>query len=285
MRRLSTVTLAVLLLSGCASPATSPSPSPAPAGFSLRAWVTQAIEPVAAFGMGATTLVIDRERVIVHGPIPAIFPGPILPNLQQRSISQAGIDAIVAAARAAGLLDGPTDLVGVPLPGAQTGHIRFVIDGVEREVIGRTDSQIVCITTPCEAPPATPEAFGGFWSLLSNLDASMANELGAPAPTDPERLAILLTEPRLDATLPPVSKPWPLDEPIAAFGVVFATPPGTPPVRCGVVEGDALAAVLAAFRQGNALTRWTGPGGDQRGVVVRALFPGEPDPCLPGDQG
>lgn len=284
MRRLSTVTLAVFLLAGCASPSASPSPSPAPAAFSLRAWVTQAIEPVAGFAGGGSSVVIDRERVIVHGPIDAMFPGPILPNLQERSISQAGIDKILAAAMAAGLLEGPTDLVGVPLPGAQVGHIRFVIDGVEREVVGRTDSQIVCITTPCEAPPGTPEAFGGFWSLLSNLDAWIAGELGAQTAYDPERLAILLTEPRLDATLPPASKPWPLEEPMATFGVVFATPPGTPPVRCGVVEGDALAAVLAAFRDGDALTRWTGPGGDQRGVVVRALLADEPDPCLPGGQ-
>ncbi|MGK2850388.1 MAG: hypothetical protein ACSLFN_05705 [Candidatus Limnocylindrales bacterium] len=285
MRRLSTVTLAVLLLAGCASPSASSSPSPAPAGFSLRAWVTQAIEPVSAFSTGGPSVAIVGDRVIVHGPIDAMFPGPILPNLQQRPISQAGIDAIVAAAKAAGLLDGPIDLVGEPLPGAQVGHVRFVIDGVEREVVGRTDSQIVCITTPCEAPPGTPEAFGGFWSLLSNLDAWIAGELGAQAAYDPERLAILLTEPRLDATLPPVSKPWPLEEPMATFGVVFATPLGTPPVRCGVVEGDALAAVLLAFRDGNALTRWTSPGGDQRGVVVRALLAGEPDPCLPGAQG
>lgn len=280
MRRLSTLTMAVLLLAGCAAPAASPSPPPV--GFSLRTWVTQAIEPVLWFGMGGSTLVIDRERVIVQGPIPAIFPGPILPNLQQRSISQAGIGAILAAAKAAGLLDGPTDLVDVPVPGAQLGHIRLVIDGVEREIVGRTDSQIVCITTPCEAPPGTPEAFGGFWSLLSNLDAWIANELGAQTAYDPERLAILLTEPALDATIPPSFAPWPLDVPMATFGVVLATPPGIPPVRCGVVDGEALTAVLPAFRAGNALTRWTGPGDEQRGVVVRALFADEPDPCLPG---
>lgn len=135
-----------------------------------------------------------------------------------------------------------------------------------------------------EAAPGTPEAFGGFWSLLSNLDAWIAGELGAQTPSDPERLAILLIEPPLDATLPPAAAPWPLEEPMSTFGVVFASPQGLPPVRCGVVEGEALAAVLTAFRQGNALTRWTGPD-DQRGVVVRALLAGEPDPCAPGAQG
>jgi hypothetical protein len=278
MRRLSTITLAVVLLAGCGASGASPSPPP---GFSLRAWVTQAIEPVAGFGMGGSSFAIVGERVIVPGPIPAIFPGPILPNLQQRSISRNGIDAIVAAARAAGLLDGPTDLIGAPLPGAQIGHLLFVIDGAEREVVGRTDSQIVCITTPCEAAPGTPEAFGGFWSLLSNLEAWIAGDLGAQTPYDPERLAILLTEPAVDATLPPTSAAWPLEGPMSKFGVVFSTPQGLPPVRCGVVEGDELAAVLTAFRNGNALTRWTDSEGDQRGVVVRALLAGEPDPCLP----
>lgn len=282
MRRVSTISLALLLLAGCASPGASPSP---PSGFSLRAWVSQAIEPVAGFGMGGSSFAIVGERVIVPGPIPAIFPGPILPNFQQRTISQNGIDAIVAAARAAGLLDGPTDLTGAPLPGAQVGHLLFVIDGVEREVVGRTDSQIVCITTPCEAAPGTPEAFGGFWSLLSNLDTWIGGELGAQTPYDPERLAILLTEPKLDATLPPTSAAWPLEGPMSKFGVVFSTPQGQPPVRCGVVEGEDLAAALQAFRNGNELTRWTDQTGDERGVSVRVLVPGEPDPCLPGAQG
>ena len=279
MPRVSTLFLALLLLAGCASSGASPS---TPSGFSLRAWVTQAIEPVAGFGMGGSSLAISGGRVIVPGPIPSMFPGPILPNLQQRTISQNGIDAIVAAARAAGLLDGPTDLSGAPLPGAPTGHLLFVIDGVEREVVGRTDSQIVCITTPCEAPPATPEAFGGFWSLLSNLDAWLPGELGSQTPYDPERLAILLTEPKLDATLPPASAGWPLDGPMSKFGVVFSSPEGIPPVRCGVVEGEDLAAALLAFRNGNELTRWTDETGDERGLLVRALVPGEPDPCLPG---
>lgn len=279
MRRVSTVSLALFLLAGCASSGASPSP---PAGFSLRAWVTQALEPVAGFGMGGSSLAISGGRVIVSGPIPAMFPGPILPNLQQRTISQNGIDAIVAAAKAAGLLEGPTDLTGAPLPGAPTGHLLFVIDGVEREIVGRTDSQIVCITTPCEAAPGTPEAFGGFWSLLSNLDAWMPGELGHQTPYDAERLAILLTEPKLDATLPPTSAPWPLEGPLSKFGVVFSTPQGVPPVRCGVVEGADLAAALLAFRNGNELTRWTDATGDERGVTVRVLVPGEPDPCLPG---
>jgi hypothetical protein len=282
MRRVSTIGLALFLVSACSAPSTSPSP---PAGFTLRAWVTQAIEPVAGFGMTGTTLAIDGGRVIVPGPIPAIFPGPILPNLQQRPISQAGIDAIVAAAGAAGLLGEGTDFTGGLMPGGSIGHLLFVIDGVEREVVGRFDTQIVCITTPCEAPPGTPEAFGGYWSLLSNLDAWIPGELGAQTPFDPQRLAVLLTEPQLDATVPPSSAPWPLQDPLAKFGVVFATPEGLPPVRCGVAEGEDLAALLAAFRNGNALTRWTDATGDERGVVVRALLAGEPDPCLPAAGG
>jgi hypothetical protein len=278
MRRLSTVMVAIVLLAGCGASGASPSPPP---GFSLRAWVTQAIEPVAGFGMGGSSVAISDGRVVVSGPIPSMFPGPILPNLLQRSISQTGIEAIIAAARDAGLTDGPTDLTGAPLPGAPAGHISFVIDGVEREVVGRIDSQIVCITTPCNAAPGSPEAFGGFWSLLSNLDGWIPGELGAQTPYDPERLAILLTAPATDATLPPSSAAWPLEEPLSKFGVVFASPQGLPPVRCGVLEGDDLAAVLLAFRNGNALTHWTDATGDQRSVVVRALLAGEPDPCLP----
>jgi hypothetical protein len=282
MRRVSTVFLALLLIAGCASPGASPS---SPAGFSLRAWVSQAIEPVAGFAMGGSWLAISDGRLIVSGPTAAIFPSPILPNFQQRSIGPNGIGAIVAAADAAGLLGDRTDFTGGSMPGAQTGHLRFVVDGIEREVVGNVNSQIVCITTPCAAAPGTPEAFGGFWSLLSNLESWVPGELGTQTPYDPERLAILLTQPTIDPTLPGASAAWPLGGPMSKFGVVFSSPQGLPPVRCGVVEGEDLAAALVAFRNGNGLTRWTDTEGDERGVVVRALVPGDPDPCLPGAQG
>ncbi len=276
MRRLASLVSVLLLVGGCAAAAPSPSPSAPAVGFALRAWITQALPPIGAFGSAGPSMAIDQGRLIAGGPVPAIYPGPLLPNLQQRSISQAGIDAVVAAARAAGLLDAQTDFTDNQPPGSATGHLLFVIDGVEREVLGDPNSVIMCIRAPCIAPPGTPEAFGQFWMQVHDLSSLIQGELGAETPYTLDRVAVLLTEPVLDATIQPSFAPWPLAAPMATFGVEW---PGSPPARCGVIEGPELAPALMAFRSANALTRWTDDDGAQFGAVVRALFPGEPDPC------
>lgn len=277
MRRIPIVISLLAVVAGCTGGASTPSAPPSAAGFALRAWTTQALPPVGAFANAGPLFAIHDGRLIAHGPVPAIYPGPLLPNLQARPISQAGIDAIVAAARAAGLLDGPTDLTGGALPpGSQTGHLLFVVDGVEREVLGDPTHQIVCITAPCDGAPGSPEAFGQFWARIQDIGAWLGGELGAETPFDIDRLAVLLTEPVEDASLPPGFARWPLEGDMAKFGVEW---PGSPPARCGVIEGDDLALALTAFRQANANTRWTDDTNTQRGVIARALFPGEPNPC------
>lgn len=274
MRRLTTAALVLVLAGGCAG-AASPSPSPA-TGFALRAWISQALPPVGAFRTAGPDLAIHQGRLIIHGPQMAIYPGPLLPNLQQRPLSQAGIDALVAGARAAGLLDGPTDLTGGLKPGAQTGHLLFVIDGAEREVIGDPTRQIVCVTAPCDGAPGTPEAFGQFWVKVNDIGSWLEAELGPEGPYIADRFAVLLIEPVVDGSLPPSTALWPLDIPMSQFGVAWA---GSPPARCGVIEGDALKAALAAFGAANELTQWSDGKDTVYGVVVRPLFPGEPDPC------
>lgn len=218
-------------------------------------------------------MAIDQGRLITYGPQIEIYPGPLLPNLQQRPISQAGIDAIVAEARAAGLLDGPTDFTDNSPPGSQTAHLLFTIDGVEREVLGDPTRQIVCIQAPCIAPPGTPEAFGGFWAQVQGLSAWLQGELGAETPFTIDRLAVVLTEPAVDATVQPGFARWPLAVPMAQFGAEWQG------ARCGVIEGADLAAALGPFGAANELTRWTDDTNSQFSVIARPLFPNEPDPC------
>jgi len=52
-------------------------------------------------------------RVIVPGPVDAIYPGPALPNLQTTVISEDSLQAILSASREAGLFD-PTFDYGLP---------------------------------------------------------------------------------------------------------------------------------------------------------------------------
>lgn len=271
--------LALAIATGCAAGAASPSLPPDADGFALRAWITQALPPQDAFRTPGVAFAIHDGLLITPGAVPAIYPGPLLTPLFAQRISEMGEAAILDAARQAGLLDGPTDLTGGPQPGAPTGHLLLVIDGVEREVVGNPNSMIVCITTPCDAAPGSPEAFGGYWSLVSNAAGWLGPEVGEPETYEPERLGVLLTEPVLDATMPIQRSEWPLDDPMAELGVELDGPAGTPPVRCGVIEGDALPGALAAFGAANQLTRWVDGTGAEFGAVTRPLFPGEPDPC------
>jgi hypothetical protein len=282
MRRLASLVSLLLLVSGCGAAASThvPTPTEAPStsivGFELRAWITQALPPIGFFPSAGPSVAIDHDRLITYGPQIAIYPGPLLPNLQQRPISQAGTDVITAAARTAGLLDGPTDLVGESLPGSQTGHLLFTIDGVEREVFGDPTRQIVCITAPCVAPPGTPEAFGQFWAQVHDIPSWLGAELGPEIPFVPDRLAILLIEPVPEPEVQPSIATWPLSTSRAQFGVEW---PGSPPARCGVIDGDDLTTALAAFRTANELTIWIDEADARFSVVARPLFPSEPDPC------
>ena len=210
----------------------------------------------------------------------AIYPGPLLPNLQQRPISQAGIDALVDAARSAGLLDGPTDLTG----GLAARRRRPPTCSSSSTVSsGRSSATRPARSSAsrrrASAHPGTPEAFGQFWAQVHDIGSWLGTELGAETPYVADRLAVLLVEPVDDASLPPSFARWPLEVPMTQFGVEW---PGSPPARCGVIEGADLAPALAAFGAANELTRWTDDTDAQFGAVVRPLFPGEPDPCAEG---
>jgi hypothetical protein len=299
MTRLALFAAAALLAAGCAvsppaatpgvSPTASPSGSLRPTspstprstqGFALGTALNQSIPPAGAFDALRPPIAIRDGIVVMPGPMDSIAPAPIVPEILSRPITDAGIRRLIDEASGAGLLDGPTDLTGGSKPGSMTAEIAFMIDGAERVVSGDPGKRIVCVVGPCDPPPGTPAAFAGFWAKLETLPDWLGSELGDPVPYEPDRMAILLREPALDANLPIEYADWPIDGgPMRDFGV---EQPGAPPSRCGVVDGDQLAVALAAFGAGNQYTRWRDGTGDEMGVIARPLFPGEDSPCFGG---
>ena len=72
-----------------------------------------------AFQNLPTLLVTGDGRLIVQGPLIEIYPGPLLPNLQVRSISEDGIQQLLALAADHGLLtqreyENPTNIADAP---------------------------------------------------------------------------------------------------------------------------------------------------------------------------
>ena len=231
-------TLALLVGAACSGPAASPSPSqatpsasPEAEAYWLRMTTTQAIPPVNLFAVQPTLVITGDGVAVSQGPVPAIYPGPLLPNLLGRPVSEAGQAQIIQLARDLGLLDGATDFSGEDqMMGAVSGHIELTVDGRRVELTGNPGAQIVCVTTPCEPAPGSPEAFGEFWRRIMSLPETLAADIGPESPYVPPAYAILVGEPpEPEAGITPQIMDWPLDTPLATFGGPVAN--GT--ARCG----------------------------------------------------
>ena len=268
-------------LAACGEQAATPSPESPSDAYLLRASLTQALAPENVFAwMPAVTITADLV-VVTSGPVPAIFPGPLLPNLRGREISRAGYDRIVSQARTLGLLDGDGDFSPPDVaPGMQLGRIEISVDGGMRILIGDPSRVIQCIRAPCDPPPATPEAFASFWQQLSDLPATIPDELGSEFGYRPDGFALLIGVEHADggAGIEPRVRQWPLSTPLADLG----RPIGDRLVpRCATIEGDDAATLATEFEASDQLTRWVDPGGaaaDAQSIAVRPLMPGE-DVC------
>lgn len=123
----------------------TPGPNESPgAGFSLRAWYTQALPPAVTFSWLYVLTVAEGTVIDGNVAVPAIYPGPLLVLPNARSISPAGIAAIIDEARGLGLLGDISDFTAGALPGAQLGQIELVVDGVRRELVGDPGRAVRC---------------------------------------------------------------------------------------------------------------------------------------------
>ena len=281
--RLSIIPTAILLstlIAACAGAASTPTSQPSPDAGSawLRATTTQAIPPASLFAVQPVAVVTGDGQYVVNGPVDAIYPGPLLPNLLSSPISEAGREAIAAEARRLGLLGPKTDFRSpIALPGGVTGRIELTIDGQPVMLLGDPAAEIVCIMAPCDPLPGTPEAFGTFWRELADPTTWLADALGPASPFVPDAYAILVGPPPTpDASLGAQVIDWPLETPLATFGGPVAN--GT--LRCGTVAGTDADTLRPALESANQLTQWTqDPSASAAfGLTVRPVIAGE-DPC------
>lgn len=279
--------LAAMLIAGCGGAVPSPSPqppdtTPGPAfGYLLRATQVQAIGPQERFGWMPLVAITDALEVVVSGPVPAIYPGPLLPNLQARPITAAGYRTVVQAARDLGLLD-PAAVLLPPdaAPGAALGRLEIVADGVRFDLTGDPSRLGRCGEQRCIPEPGTPEAFAALWQQLGDMSSWLGSELGPERPFSAPAYAILAGPPiPAEAPFEPEVSAWPVRPPLAALG----RPIGTDILpRCGTVRGEAAAALYPALAAANQLTRWSDAPGDAGAqtfsIQVRPLLAGE-DAC------
>lgn len=280
----------VLLLAACAG---GPGPSAGqithPPGDELVLRVESRggfVMPDFAFTSIPTFTLLGDGRIIVPGAQIELFPGPALPAIDLRQLSEAGVQSVLRAVAASGQFASSAEWRGAQ---------NFVADAADTVFTLNAEGRSVTVTVyglgtfgPGDAPPNLPAAEVAVHQALTRLleqlaapDAWLPAAAWAkqsPQPYVAEALRLLVRN--ADADAPDESGianqelPWPTDDDPATFGE--PTPAGD--YRCGVVTDEAAAAWYATLSNANQLTRFTA-GAHRYQVGVRPLLPDEPAAC------
>jgi hypothetical protein len=217
--------------------------------------------------------------VIVPGPQIMIYPGPTLPNLQRATITPAGMQVLLAAAREAGLL-GPDAQYGLEgIMDASTAEFTLNAEGRVHTVSAYAlmEGEGRSPEAPGSSDPAVADArakLSLFQGQLGSLEALLDKEIGPWTPFQPDVVQLLITAgpPDDGQGLAQAPVAWPLDADLATFG--DALPTLMEGQRCGVVAGADLETLWPLFGEASALTPWT-DGDAAFGIAVRPLLPAE----------
>jgi hypothetical protein len=218
-------------------------------------------------------------RLILQGPQIEIYPPPALANLTVTPIGEAGIQAILRAARDAGLRGSDRHFDLDTITDASTTTFTLVANGARHE------TSVYALEPfsgdPDEAPAGVPadqrevrQALAHFQRKLGDLRSWLPEgSVGEEGLYEPEELRIFVQpgEPPQEPELQQPPAAWPLDAPLGAFGEPVE---GRPDLRCASIRGEDLAAILPLATTANELTPWTS-GAKAYSLVFRPLLPHE----------
>lgn len=289
-------TLAITLLTACSlQPGGSTGPTAQPSriahpsgdavvlriefsgGFVASSFVYTSFPPFTLTGDG---------RVIVPGAQILIFPGPALPAVNVRRLTEDGIQAVLKKVTGTGLFGRSVEYLAAQNFVADVGDTIFTLHAGEADVTIRVYGLGVFDSTGNYPGVSADEltasrTLSRLFQDLGNLDAMLPATAWAdasPTPYQPEALRLLVRN--ADADAPDDSGisngllDWPVDSDPATFG----DPTSDAAQRCGVVSGQDARDWYAALSSANQLTRFVK--GDHRyQVTVRFQLPDEPPEC------
>jgi len=280
-----------ILIAGCnlvSPPAYASVPHPAGSEVVVRiAWTGGFVPYEFIFTSLPRFTLLGDGRVLVEGPQVEIYPGPALPNVQVRRLTEEGIQSILFRIAETGLFDESHSWNAATQFIADASSTVFTVRADNREVVVDVYA-LGLLTDPIGAPTGIPtdelEAHDRLTALetaLLDLDAWIPADDWADATWqsyEPDALRLLVAN--IDAQPP---NPDGLDsEPIPWLGTTapdqFGTSSTIQDFRCGVVSGAEGAAWHAALSQANQLTRWSHDG-HLYSVTPRPLLPDEPLDC------
>ena len=234
-------------------------------GFVPYEYILSSVPSWSLFGDGT---------LIVQGPQIEIYPGPALPNLVAIPISEEGVQAILGAARDAGLMDRDATYDNDCIADAATTVFTTNADG-ETSVVSAYALDVGEPLGTCggEDDRDARAALAEFQAMLGDLQSWLpADSVGAEEPYDPTEMRVYVLPYQGDAELPQNAIAWPLDVPLDGFGEPAAN--ARTDTRCGVVSGSEFETLFAAAQNANQLTPWTS-GGTEYGLIFRPLLPDE----------
>jgi len=280
-RRAALLFLIVVAVSACSGaagvspPSTSPDPVDPDRPLFTVTYEGGLMPPGARLRQLPQIVVYADGRVITQGPQVDLYPGPLMPNLQERTLSADALARLVKLARDRGLLQN----VRYDFPGiadAPDTVLTIALDGQTYRVAAYALNEAGPDARP--GIPVDQATLDGRATLREFIDALIGAADGdfidQPHPYVPTALLVHAGNVAL-FPLPdvPVDQPligWPLGD-LGTTGVAVAGQPG---MRCQVVQGDSLDKVLPLLLNANELSSF-GSGETAYRLVVRPLLPGE----------
>ncbi len=291
--------LTMILLAACGGrggggATSSPGPGIAhPSGSDLVVRIDSAggFVPVEFVFTALPLLTISGDgTVVVQGAQDAIFPGPALPPIQARRLTEAGLQLVLGEMARTGFFGASADFNGAQAMVADANATVFTLHADNREV------QVSVYALGLLSGSDPPTTMGAREREAHRVLAPLATRLGSldswipesawaeiawhPYRSDALRLLVRNADddPADPSGIAGGLAPWPVDGDPATFGDPY------PPIggaRCGVASGSAAAAWYAALGAANQLTRFTA--GDHRyQVLARPVLAGEEPRCRAG---
>ncbi|MDP9467919.1 MAG: hypothetical protein M3P32_04165 [Chloroflexota bacterium] len=278
-----------ILLTACASPGGSTGPIDHPTGDDLVLRIHYSggmLGPILDFtGFPPFTLSGDG-RVIVPGAQIELFPGPALPAVNVRRLTEDGIQAVLNEVARTGLFGTSIEFRGAQNCVMDASDTVFTLHADGRDVtvavygLGTVDPGMGCQGASA-AEMAAHRALQTLSERLATLEAWLPASAWAEATSHPYRpSALRLVVRNADADLPDDSGIGNalLDWPDASDPTTFGDPGPFDGQRCGIVSGEAAQDWYAALSEANQLTRFVKD--DHRyEVTVRLMLPDEPLEC------
>jgi hypothetical protein len=282
---------AAVVLAGCAvaSPAPGGGPVVHPGGTAVvvRVEYTGGLVPYETIFTSLPHFNLFGDgRVILQGPVSEQDPGPALPNLLVRRLTEEGIQSVIQRVTETGLFETSQSFTGASQVVADAQSTVFTLRADSRETI--VDVYALGFFIEGEAPEGISEEEVAAHEALTALQVDLVNiESWMPAddwaeaewlPYVPTAFRLLVSNADDQPPLPEEGEPmpWPGSTPPDEIGEESPLQG----VRCGLVMGDEAAAWHEALSEANQLTKWTYEGHVYR-VTPRPLLPDEVLDCGP----